>query len=163
MLLLGEPWCKLHEMKEWHETPEGQHFLAYLAEPSTVFYPVFNELLEKGLVSAVFHMSGGAYESKLARPLARQGLFAKLEFLFPPDLREVALMNVLGKRTRDAYAQWPMGTEGFITTKDSEKAIKVLQSYGLEAKKVGVVEKATDRKGVVFQAFNGEEVYFSGN
>ncbi|HLD05573.1 MAG TPA: AIR synthase related protein [Candidatus Nanoarchaeia archaeon] len=163
MLLLGESWCKLHGMNEWHETSEGQHFLAYLAEPSTVFYPVFNELLEKGLASAVFHMSGGAYESKLARPLARQGLFVKLEFLFAPDLREIALMNVLGKRMRDAYAQWPMGTEGFITTKDAEKAIKVLQSYGLEAKKVGVVEKAVDRKGIVFQAFNGEEVYFSGN
>src|SRR3989344_5878549 len=69
---------------EWHTTPEGKDYIEYLGEPSIVLYPVFRELLDRGLATSFYHMSGGSYEGKLARPLAEEGLFARLEGLFEP-------------------------------------------------------------------------------
>ena len=62
-----------------------------------------------------------------------------------------------------AYAQWPMGNDGFVTTPNAEEAIKVIERYGLEAKIAGRVESG--RTGVELagiRASNNENVYFSG-
>ncbi|MBS3050702.1 MAG: hypothetical protein J4400_00950, partial [Candidatus Aenigmarchaeota archaeon] len=73
--------------ERWHETPEGKYFLEFLSEPSTCFYPAFMELLGSGVATAVFHNSGGAFDGKLAKPLAKHGLYALIEGLFEPDSR----------------------------------------------------------------------------
>lgn len=152
--------------ESWHETPEGEMFLEFLAEPATVFYPVFRELLNKGLATSVYHMSGGAYNGKLAKPLAKDGLYAALEGLYEPDWRELALAGFALTPAEVAYAKWPMGNEGFVTTQNPEEAIKVTESYGLQAKVVGQVEKAKNgRTGIELAGIRGSDcrnVYFSG-
>jgi len=42
----------------YHHTPRGQLFLEYLAEPSTVLYGVFKELIAEGLATSVYHKNG---------------------------------------------------------------------------------------------------------
>ena len=148
---------------DYHKTEEGKLFLEFLTQPSTILYPIFKELIDKGLATSVYHMSGGAYNGKLAKPLAEEGLFVKIEDLFEPDWRELALAGFSLTSAEDAYAQWPMGNDGFISTKNPDAAIKLLEERGYQARKVGVLEKASDGKtGVELTACNREKVYFSG-
>lgn len=156
--------------ENWHKTEIGKIFLEYLAAPSTILYPVFKELMDKGLATSVYHMSGGAYNGKLAKPLAKYNLFASLgdlsidnliEPLFEPDWRELTLAGANFTSAETAYAKWPMGNDGFPTTANPGEAIKAIEAYGLEARVVGKVEK-TKRTGIELKAFNGEKVYFSG-
>ncbi len=150
----------------WHETPEGQDFLEFLAEPSTIFYPLFRQLVEKGAATGVFHMSGGAYKGKLARPLASHRLYVRLENLFEPDPRQSAIAEFLSTPPEKNYEKWPMGNEGFITTGKPDQAVEMIHARGLEARDVGMVEKAENgRTGVELAGIkgsNGEDVYFSG-
>lgn len=147
--------------ENWHETEEGKIFLEYLARPSIVLYPVFKELIDNGAATSVYHMSGGAYNGKLARPLAKHGLFAEISNLFKPDYRELALMGASGASMQTAYAKWPMGNDGFISTKEPEKAIPIIQKHGLDARFVGEIKKC-ERTGVELTALNGEKVYYKG-
>jgi phosphoribosylaminoimidazole (AIR) synthetase len=156
---------------DWHETELGKMFLEYLSAPSTVFYPVFRDLISKGLVSSVYHMSGGAYNGKLARPISKHNLIARIGYqpnseiqdLFHPDWRHLALSH--GTPMQNAYGKWPMGNDGFVAVaeENTKEVLKVLESYGLEARVVGKFEAAeAGRTGVELKAFNGETVYFSG-
>jgi len=90
---LGQEWCRNSGKEEWHETREGKEFLGYLAEPSTILYSVFKDLIDKDVATSVYHLSGGAWDGKLARPLTKHNLFAKLKNIFPPDWRESALVG----------------------------------------------------------------------
>ncbi len=148
--------------EEWHRTTEGKVFMGYLSSTSTILYPVFSELLETGLATSVFHNSGGAYNGKLARPLAKHGLYVELRDLFEPDWREVTLAAYsLG--VRSAYEKWPMGTDGFVSTSRPEEVIALIEQRGLKARAVGKLEKsAGEQTGVRLTAYNGEIVYFSG-
>jgi phosphoribosylaminoimidazole (AIR) synthetase len=163
--------------EEYHKTREGQLFLEYLASPSIVLYPYFKELIDDNVATSVFHMSGGAYNGKLARPLVKQNLFVdigarqdrkdkslvNIENLFPPDWRELALGGAAFTSAQTAYAKWPMGNDGFITTENPQAAINYLRNNGLEARVVGIIEKPLDGKtGVELTAFNGEKIYYSG-
>ncbi|MBI4170740.1 MAG: hypothetical protein HY514_03530 [Candidatus Aenigmarchaeota archaeon] len=150
----------------WHETREGRMFLEFLAEPSTVFYPVFNELIDSKIATSVTHMSGGALEGKFAKPLAKQGLYAALERIYEADWRELAIAGFSFTPAEAAYAKWPMGNEGYITTKKPDEAIAIIEKYKLYAKTVGQLEKAKNgRTGVELigiKGSKGENVYFSG-
>ncbi|MFA5259299.1 MAG: AIR synthase related protein [Candidatus Pacearchaeota archaeon] len=151
--------------KDWHYTEAGKVFGEYLSEPSTVFYPVFKKLIDSGLASSVYHMSGGAYDGKLSKPLAKHGLSCEVGMseetrLFEPDWREV-LMAAYSSSVRDSYAKWPMGNEGFVTSSLPDSAIAMIKEDNLEAKVVGILEKKKDTYGVVLQAFNGEIVDFT--
>jgi len=149
--------------EHYENTREGKLFLEYLASPSTVLYPVFKELIEKGIAKSVYHMSGGAYNGKLARPLAKHGLYARLKNLFQPDWRELALAGAAFASAKTAYAKWPMGNDGFITTRNPEKAMEAIRRFRLEARVVGkVVKTASGITGVTLEAFNGESVCFYG-
>ena len=158
--------------QDWHKTEVGQIFLKYLAEPSTVLYPVFKELIDEGLATSVYHMSGGAYNGKFARPLAQHDLFVSLDNLFPPDWRELTLAGASFTSAEVAYAKWPMGNDGFIATRDPAQATKIIEKHGLETREVGQLERArvheeTGEKitGVELagiKASNGKNVYYSG-
>ena len=145
--------------KQWWTTPEGKTFLQFLATPSTIFYPVFAQLLTEGTATSVYHLSGGAYEGKLARPLARQGLHGILSRPYKPDEREIRLAHLSGKTTRDVYAQWPMGNEGFITTNDPAKALATLQAHGLEGKIAGRVFN-DGVHGLTLKAYDGTVITY---
>ncbi|MBU4086275.1 MAG: hypothetical protein KKB21_01720 [Nanoarchaeota archaeon] len=150
----------------WHETELGKKFLEYLAEPSTVLYPVFRELVKNNLATGVFHMSGGAYKGKFARPLAKNKRFARISDLFFPDWREITLLGASGTSAETAYGKYPMGNDGFITTdkQDEAEAIQVINNHGLQARVVGRVFDARKEKltGLELQAYDGEVVYFPG-
>lgn len=150
--------------KNWHQTEEGKYFSEFLAEPSTVFYSLFNDMLAKGLASSVYHMSGGAYKGKLAAPLAKQNLFVRVRDLFSVDPREKELAGNTPNEV--AYAKWPMGNEGFVTSSKPQEAIMFIRSYGLEACDVGHVKAAKDGKtGVELLSIygsDGKPVYYSG-
>ena len=150
--------------KMWHTKPEASMFLDYLTQPSNNLSFLFDELIEKNLATSVFHLSGGAYNGKLARPLAKQKLFAKLEGLFEPHSAEEFFIKHSGGSVANAYGKWSMGVDGFITTKAPYETIKIILNHGYETKCVGVTEKRKDGKtGVELKAYNGEMIYFSGN
>ncbi len=164
----GNEWHKLDKAVE----VEGEkypvwNFLEYLTNPSIVLYPAFKELLDKGLASSVYHMSGGAYKDKLARPLAQHGLFAEVMNLFPPSFADIFFAQQLGNSLETCYKKWPMGNDGFVTTSDPDAVIDILKkTYGLNARIVGKVESAVDgRTGVALanvKGSDGKPVYFSG-
>ena len=160
---MGSAWCQKSGASEWHQTSEGKQFLEFLAQPSTVLYPVFMDLIGKGFASSVYHISGGAYNGKFARPLAKHGLFAQLKDIFSPDWREMAMVKFANVPLEKAYAQWPMGNDGFVTTSNPVEAMQVIQKHGLEAKVVGRVESGrTGVELVGIKASDGKNVYFSG-
>ncbi|VVB78974.1 Phosphoribosylformylglycinamidine cyclo-ligase [uncultured archaeon] len=153
--------------RHWNNLDEGKIFGKYLAEPSTIFYPVFKELFDAGLATSVYHMSGGAFNGKLAKPIARHGLYVEIgknsnEELFDPDWREV-LMASYCSSIESCYEKWPMGNEGFVTTSLPGSAIAMICEHDLEAKVVGKLEKRSDGKtGIKLKAFNGKEIIFNG-
>lgn len=154
---------------EWHRIPEGKDFLDYLSSPSTLLYPVFRELIDKGLATAVYHMSGGAFNGKLAKPLAKNGLFVKIENSFPPSIQQQKIMEHTKTPNEVAYAKWPMGNDGFVTTahQNKDKTIEIIKSYGLEAREAGYIEKAISNVGtgvLLIDIINskGTPVHFSG-
>jgi phosphoribosylaminoimidazole (AIR) synthetase len=153
---------------DWHDSRMGRAFLGYLATPSTLFYPVFRELADQHLATSFYHMSGGAYNGKLARPLAKHGLFAEIDStqLFQPDWRESAIQHLSGTSNENAYQQWPMGNDGFITTSEPEKAISVIERRGLKARVVAKLEVIRGGKtGVLLKGITGSDdadVYYSG-
>ncbi len=154
--------------ENWHQTTVGKLFLEYLATPSTIMYPLFRDLIEGDLATSVYHLSGGSYNGKLARPLAKHNLFAAIdgESLFQPDWRELAISGFTFTRPEDAYQKWPMGTDGFITTSKPERAIQFINQYGLEARKVSTLEKAKGGKTGVeligIKDSKGQDIYYTG-
>ncbi len=150
--------------EDWYTRSECQPFLDFLSTPSTVFYPLFAELLFSKVASGVFHMSGGAYRDKLAKPLAELGLFARLDGLFPPDWREAAIAGFGLTPPEVCYAKWPMGNEGFLTVPDPDRAIRIIGKYNLECKVVGKLSAAENgMAGVEILTPSGHKIYFSGN
>jgi len=108
-------------------------------------------------------MSGGAYDGKLAKPLAREGLYVRLHDLFEPDWRELALAGVGLTSAENSYRKWPMGNEAFVTTRKVGDVVQLAKQYGMKVKQVGKIERAKDgRTGVDLTACNGEDVYYSG-
>lgn len=150
--------------ENWHRTPKGRYFMEFLGEPSTVFYSVFEELLNRRSASSVYHMSGGAYKGKLAAPLAKHNLFVEIRNLFKPDPREIELAGNTPAET--AYAKWPMGNEGFITTAYPEMALRIIEKHCLEGLAVGIVKPAeNDKTGIELIGIKdskGVNVYYSG-
>lgn len=147
---------------EWHTTEAGEIFMDFLASPSTIFYSLFSKLVEQGLATSVFHLSGGAYDGKLARPLAKHGLYAEMTHLFPPDWRDLAMVGFGCTSAYDAYRTWPMGNEAFISTQFPDMALDWIDSYKLQGRIVGTLRKDEQRTGIGFQAANGKLLYFSG-
>ena len=153
--------------ENWHQTEAGGLFLEYLATPSTILYPVFRELIDQGLATSVYHMSGGAYEGKLARPLAKHGLHVEIngDALYKPDWRELAIGGFSFTKPEEAYAKWPMGNDGFITTNNPETSITLIKNCGLQARVVGELEKADGKTGVLLKGIKdsqGKDIYYSG-
>lgn len=160
---MGKEWCKKYNTAEWQDTPEGKEFMDYLAQSSTILYPVFTGLIKSGLATSVYHMSGGAYNGKFARPLAKHNLFTRINNIFSPDWREMTMVKSANVPLEKAYAQWPMGNDGFITTSNPDEAITVIQQHSLESRVVGQVKSAVDGKtGVEIITPYGQTVYFSG-
>lgn len=155
----------------WHEDKEGKKMLQYLIQSSTILYPVFMDLIKKSLATFVTHMSGGAYDGKFAKPLAKHHLYAALENLFKPDWRTYFFTGADFISARTAYAKWPMGNDGFITTAEPQAAITVIQHHGLEARIVGKIEQAQgaglhERTGIELVGIKDLDgktnVYYSG-
>ncbi len=150
--------------EDWHQTREGRLFLEYLATPSTVLYDVFQDLIKTDLATGVFHMSGGAYEGKLAKPLSRLGLRASLDNLFLPDWRELTLAGACFSSAADAYRKWPMGNDGFVTTQKPDKALEIIDAHGLEGRVVGYIStmKPADTGVGLIVPTTREQVTFTG-
>lgn len=149
--------------EDYHTTREGKLFLEYLAQPSEVLYPLFKELVDNKLATSVYHMSGGAFNGKLARPIAKHDLYISIDNLFSPDWRELTLAGAAFTSAEKAYSKWPMGNDGFITTDNPDKAIRLIKKQGFDARVVGQLENSVNGKtGVELNAYNGEKVYFSG-
>ena len=152
----------------WHLTEIGKLFMNFLAEPSTIFYELFTDLRKEDLGTSFYHMSGGAYKGKLAAPLAKEGLFVKIENLFPTDFRELAIVGKRFNSAEIAYAKFPMGTEGFVTTSKPDDTLRHIRNYGyhLEGRVVGKLQKAENgRTGVELagiKSSDGNNVYYSG-
>ncbi len=149
--------------EEWHTTSEGRRMLEYFVRPSTILYGVFRDLISKGAATSVYHMSGGAYNGKLARPLAKHGLFVKIDKLFAPCDQELEFLKLTSLTAEGSYGKLPMGNDGFIATRHEEAAMHIIHAHGLEGRRVGPLQSAIDgRTGVELRAWNGEMVYFSG-
>lgn len=148
----------------YHESELARPYLEFLATPSAVLYPMFQGLIDEGLATSVYHMSGGSFKGKLARPLAKHGLFVNMKNIPDLDEREKFLFQHSGVSTEDAYTMWPMHVDGFITTTRLQEAKKFISNnLGYEVADAGELEKRADGKtGIEFQAFNGVKIAFSG-
>ncbi len=146
----------------WHQDPKTREHLKFLTTPSIIFYGAFSELVDKGLASAVYHMSGGAFRGKLAKPLADQNLFVSMRDLFSPHKIERYFTEKSPDTIEASYEKCPMGNEGFISTRDPENARKILGKYGLRARTVGQIEQARKRTGLALISYDEKRVYFSG-
>ncbi len=152
---------KLHG-KEWHETEWGKHDMEFLSEPCEIYYGFFKGLFDNGLASSVYHNSGGAFDRKLAGPLAKFGLYAELINLFEPDARDYKLASVTSPTVEAAYRKYPMGNDAFVATDNPKAVIERARRVGLYAQEAGKIEKREDGvTGVGFYAF-GQRIYFSG-
>lgn len=148
---------------DWHRTPMGKMMMEYLAEPSAVLYPLFKRLQEEGLATKTTHMSGGAFDGKLARWVRANKLFIELTDLYSPDPRELMLAGMKLTDAHTAYGKFPMGNDGFFCTTMPEEAIRRVKATGeYEAKVAGRFEHRSNRYGVLIHACNGAKVYFSG-
>ena len=151
--------------REWHTTEEGKLFMPFLKEPSTILYPLFRDMIDEGYATSVFHLSGGSYDGKLARPLAKEGLHVELEHLFAPDWRDIAMAGMGFNSAKEAYTKWPMGVDGFVGVHGDNVnfALDCIREKDLEGRVVGKFEKAKGFKtGVSLTAANGESLYFQG-
>ena len=150
--------------ESWHLNPDPfvQEYLAYLISPSTVLFPAYRELVDKRVATALYHNSGGAWEKKFGHPIAQRGLYAALHDIPPPNEMDKFVMEQSGTEIRNAYGKWPMGVDGFVTTRDPEEAQRVLQSHGLEGHQIGRLIKDTeDKAGISFTAYDGTMISFS--
>lgn len=184
MEILGQQWCEKYGVTDWTNTAEGRIFLEYFTEPSVILYPIFKDLIRSGLATSVYHPSGGAYDGKFAKPIAKQGLSAHLKNPFPPDWREITISCALGKTAENAYRQWNMGMDGLFMTTKPLKAMEAVRAYGLEVRLAGKVKKEKSKTGAtirtfklkdvpkgflsricedyVLQTFEGREIHYSG-
>ncbi|MDO8564032.1 MAG: hypothetical protein Q7R87_03415 [Nanoarchaeota archaeon] len=153
--------------ENWHETEIGRRFIVeYLGNPSDVFYPTFRSMIDKGLATSVYHMSGGGFDGKLARPLAKHGLFVEVQGLFSPHNVALEIAKYRNTGNESSYAKWPMGNPGFITTGNIGDSLHMLEENGFEGRVAGLLEKNKEGltgvrlKGVMNSRF--EPVYYSG-
>jgi len=151
--------------EQWYMTQKGQHFLEYLRQPSLVFYPIVSPLLEQGIATAFYHNSGGAYNGKLGKPIAKLGLHVNISDMFEPDSRELKLKDGIGMSVRDAYSQWPMGNDGFIAVTEEGKVHDHLRKMNVQSRTVGEFRKASEseKPGIVVETYNGQEEFFDGS
>lgn len=147
--------------EEWYKTDEGKEILNFATTPSDIFYPVFRDLLNKGLASSVFHLSGGAYNGKLARPLAKERIHVTLENLWPVSDIVKRLIEISGMPPASFYNKWVMSNPGFISTGSPAEARQRLDKLGYSSTVVGRLEKS-DNPGVSMAAYDGTPLYFDG-
>lgn len=146
--------------KNWHEQSEYKKHLEYLSAPSTIFYPIMKKLFDEKLITSFYHMSGGAFNGKLAKPLAKHQLFAQITNLFEPSSIEQELCFNSNSTLQDAYETSHMGNEAFITTKNATKVIENLTQIGYKAREVAKLQSGNT--GVLIKTQNGEEIRFTG-
>jgi phosphoribosylaminoimidazole (AIR) synthetase len=157
--------------KEWYKTAQGREILRYATTPSDIFYPAFKYLLDNKLASSVFHLSGGAYNGKLARPLMKEGLHAKLYHVDSSDVEYESLWSVSdivkkvidlsGLESSSFYNKWVMSNPGFVATDAPAPAALALRKFGYAARVVARLEKS-DKPGVTLIAYDGTPLYFDG-
>ena len=151
--------------REWHKTEQGKLFMPFLKEPSTILYPLFRDMIDQGHATGVFHLSGGSYEGKLARPLAKEGLYVNLGHIFSPDWRDIAMAGMGFSSAEEVYSKRPMGVDGFVSVHGDNVnfALDYIKEKELDGRVVGRLENAVESKtGVSLKAANGESLYFSG-
>jgi len=151
--------------REWHKTKQGKLFMPFLKQPSTILYPLFRDMIDQGHATSVFHPSGGSYDGKLARPLAKEGLHVTLEHLFAPDWRDISMVGMGFSSAKEVYAKRPMGTDGFVSVHGDNInfALDCIREHGLEGRVVGKLEKAKgDKTGVSLVAANGKSLHYQG-
>jgi len=91
-------------------------------------------------------MSGGAFNGKLARPLAKHGLYVELDNLFEADPRELALAFITSPSIKASYGKCPMGNEAFIATDHPHEVIRLANSAGYDARKCGRLAMAVAKE-----------------
>jgi len=103
--------------------------------------------MEKGYASSVYHMSARRIQRETCADLWQNMIYSsKQDKLFQPDWRELKLAEYSLSNSETAYAKWPMGNEGFVTSSKPDEAMKAASKYGLEARIVGVVEEGERRQ-----------------
>jgi len=148
--------------EDWYLTPEGREILEFATTPSDIFYPLFKEVLDEGVATSVFHLSGGAYNEKLARPLTKEGLHVKLDNLWPVSDIVRKVIEISGMPPSSFYNKWVMSNPGFISTDYPATVSDVARKHGYVMRVVGRLEKS-DKPGVSLKAYTGEDIYFDGN
>ncbi|MBS3078593.1 phosphoribosylformylglycinamidine synthase I [Candidatus Pacearchaeota archaeon] len=100
---------------------------------------VFNE--QRAIIHGVVHVTGGGIPGKLGRVLRPSKLGAQLTDLFePPNI--MSLCQKLGNISdEESYRSWNMGNGMLIITPESEKVIRLLSEFGIEAKVAGEIIK----------------------
>ena len=163
--------------KDWYKTPEGKEILKYAITPSDNFYTIFKRLFDEDVISAGVHLSGGSYNEKLARYLAKENLFLSLTAdqsdkypLWPVSDIVKKVIDMSGMPPSSFYNKWVMSNPGFVFTDYPEAVTDIAKKYGYLTRKVGIVKAAIEAKdgrpairpGVSIRTYTGEDIFFDG-
>jgi phosphoribosylformylglycinamidine cyclo-ligase len=142
---------------KWHTqvVPElGRISLGRLVQrPSTIYSRFVTELTggfdiekePKAEITGVAHITGGGQPSKLGRMLKRSGLGATTTEPIPPPPIMTHVQGLSGFSDRQAYGKWHMGPGMILATSEPDKVLDLAPEFGIEAKKIGLVD---DKPGI---------------
>ncbi len=135
---------------DWHKHPEAKYLIEYLSSPSTILYPLFMDLIQNELATAVYHMSGGALNGKLAKPLLKHGLHASIDNLFPLSYAQEKIIEFSKTPLKNSFAIWPNNNEAYVTASaaNADLAMAIIRDFGLNFIDAGRIEKAENGIGV---------------
>ena len=131
-----------------------------LSAPTLIYSGLVLEAIEKGLIRAAAHLTGGGW-AKIAR-IVPEGASAVLEAPMPGRLFEV-LMEAGGVPVEEMYRTFNMGV-GLVAAargrEEAEKLIHMAWELGLGAEVIGRVEHGQDGSRVVVRTPYGVTVRF---
>ena len=151
--------------KDWH-SQEWKNRITWgkvMLTPSVIYHNAVLALLGRYSddrqieVKGLAHITGGGIPENLERVLKKSGCGAELTNLWEPHDAVKDLIEIGSVDIKEAYRTWNMGNGMLMVTapEDADKAIEILTSERIEAKKAGVIIKES---GVNITAFDGSSI-----
>ncbi len=151
--------------KDWHtqEWKDGTTWGEVMLTPSVIYHNAVLTLLGRYgedrqiEVKGLAHITGGGIPENLTRVLKKSGCGAELTDIWKPHDAVKDLIEIGSVDIEEAYRTWNMGNGMLMVTasEDADKAIEILKSEGIEAKKAGVITKESH---VNVAAFDGSSI-----
>lgn len=132
-----------------NEKLNGESLLSLALRPSIIYTKAVVEMFggadpavtPQVELHGVAHITGSGLPGKLGRALKPSGLGARISDPFEPSPLMLYCQELGGVSDTEAYRAWNMGQGMVVITPEADKAIKIAQDHGIEAKIIGEVTK----------------------